>query len=138
MKQIGQKTVILGKNIREIFVKFLNTVIRQRLTHFLKILEIFKISKIFSELCRKYYKCQFLHQKISGKCSSKLARQRLTGQRLTHFSSLSTIKMRQSLAKDCMIILHLFYSNENESVWELLLRSSSNFNFLNFCHFGAH
>ena len=33
--------------------------------------------------------------------SWKLARQKLTRQRLTHFSVLSTIKMRQSLAKDC-------------------------------------
>ena len=33
------------------------------------------------------YKCQFLDQKNTGKCSQKVARQRLTRQRLTHFSS---------------------------------------------------
>ena len=42
---------------------------RQRLTHFLKILEIFKIPNFFGELCQKYYKCQFFAPKNSEKCS---------------------------------------------------------------------
>ena len=83
-----------------------HTVFRQRLTHFLKILEIFKIPKFFDELCQNLqflvkiiFKvtlvfCQYdddgadkPRTKKSGKCSQKLARQRLTRQRLTHFSS---------------------------------------------------
>ena len=74
-----------------------HTVFRQRLTHFLKILEIFKIPKFFDELCQNLqflvkiiFKvtlvfCQYYDDgadkprtKKSGKCSQKLARQRLT------------------------------------------------------------
>ena len=106
---------------------------RQRLTHFLRILENSKIPNTFGELrqnpqffikiilnwydwyrivlirivlwryrivlifIKNYgenskgriftYKCQFLERKILGKCSWKLTRQKLTRQRLTHFSS---------------------------------------------------
>ena len=117
------------------------------MTHFLKILEIFRIQKFFDELWQNtqflvkiifgvtlilywyrivlilikimvknskgrssIYKCQFLDRKIFGKCSWKLVRQKMTRQRLTHFQFLSIIKMRQSLAKDC---IYNFLKNDN-------------------------
>jgi len=50
-----------SSNLRTVFRQRLT---RQRLTHFLKILEIFKISKFFGKLCQKYYKWRFLQEKF--------------------------------------------------------------------------
>ena len=56
----------------------------------------------FSKNSRNFQNLKFFWWALSKSPRQRLTRQRLTRQRLTHFQVLSTIKMRQSLAKDCM------------------------------------
>ena len=83
-----------------------DTVFRQRLTHFLKILEIFKIPKCFGEpvkipdfWSKTFSELEFVRNWHVKEWHAKDWR---------IFQVLSTIRMRQSLAEDCTNISLLF------------------------------